>query len=375
METSPSTDPSGSPTPSVVPPVAERRTVTTEIHGETRTDDYEWLREKDSPEVTAYLEAENTYTQARTAHLAGLRQQIFDEIKARTRETDLSVPTRNRGHWYYGRSFEGKEYGASCRVPVRGPGRLDPPQPAEDSAPDQPALEGEQLLLDLDALAEGHEFFSLGGSSVSPDGHLLAWSTDVVGDERYTIRVKDLRDGRVLDDEIVGALGGATWDRERRAPLLHDRRRRPGAPTRSGATGSGPPRTPTSWSTTRPTPGSGSASAAAASDRFLMIASGSKTTTEYRYLDADAPAAGFQVFSERLEGLEYSLDHAVIEGRDAFLVLHNHTGADFELGAAPLEPTAGRAGGSRWCRTTPRSASRTSTRSPGTSSCTSAAAG
>ena len=123
------------------------------------------------------------------------------------------MPTRNRGYWYYGRSFEGKEYGASCRVPVRRPGRLDAAAARRGRAPDQPALPGEEVLLDLDALAEGHEFFSLGGSSVSPDGTLLAYSTDVVGDERYTIRVKDLATGELLADEITGVLGGATWDR------------------------------------------------------------------------------------------------------------------------------------------------------------------
>ncbi len=320
--------------PPTAPPIAERRTVITEVHGETRSDDYEWLREKDSPEVTAYLEAENAYTQQRTAHLAGLRQQIFDEIKARTRETDLSVPTRSRGHWYYGRSFEGKEYGASCRVPVRGPDDWTPPQPAEDCAPDQPALEGEELLLDLDALAEGHEYFSLGGSSVSTDGHLLAWSTDVVGDERYTIRVKDLRDGRVLDDEIVGAVGGATWDREGvhlyyttvdeswRADKIWRHRL---------GTAQDADELVHHETDARFWVGIGRSR----SDRFLMIASGSKTTSEYRVLDADHPEAGFRVFSERHEGLEYSLDHAVLDGLDRFLVLHNHTGADFELGDRP----------------------------------------
>ena len=198
---------------SVTPPVADKRPTSTEIHGHTRTDDYEWLRDKDAPEVTAYLEAENEFTQEQTAHLADLRQAIFDGIKARTRETDLSVPTRRRGYWYYGRSFEGKEYGASCRVTVADEDDWTPPTPAEHCAPDQPALPGEELLLDLNELAEGHDFFSLGGSSVSPDGALLAYSTDVVGDERYTIRVKDLGTGELLPDEIAGVLGGATWDR------------------------------------------------------------------------------------------------------------------------------------------------------------------
>ena len=173
---------------------APRRTPSRHHHPPraARTDDYDWLRAKDDPEVRAYLEAENAYTEARTEHLAALRQQIFEEIKSRTLETDLSVPTRVRGHWYYGRTFEGRQYGASCRVPVIDADDWTPPRPAEDAAADQPALPGEELLLDLDALAEGHEFFSLGGSSVSPDDRLLAYGTDVVGDERYTVRVLDL---------------------------------------------------------------------------------------------------------------------------------------------------------------------------------------
>ena len=196
----------------LAPPVAERRPVTTEHHGRSRTDDYDWLRDKDDPAVRAYLDAENEHTQARTAHLADLRQSIFDEIKARTLETDLSVPTRNRGFWYYGRSFEGREYGASCRVPVADPDDWAPPRPAETTDPHQPALPGEELLLDLDELADGHEFFSLGGSSISPDGTLLAYSTDVVGDERYTVRVKDLTTGELRADEITGVMGGGTAD-------------------------------------------------------------------------------------------------------------------------------------------------------------------
>ena len=273
-----------------------------------------------------HLEAENAYTEDRTAHLADLRQTIFDEIKARTLETDLSVPTRNRGHWYYGRSFEGKEYGASCRVPVADPDDWTPPRPDEDATPDQPALPGEEVLLDLDALAEGHEFFSLGGSSVSPDGTLLAYSTDVVGDERYTIRVKDLADRRARTTRSSGVIGGATWDRAGEhlyyttvddvlalrqglaAPLgttqaddelvHHETDERffvgvgphPQRPVRHGRRpGRRPPR---STASSTPTP----------------------------------PTTGFPVFAERREGLEYSLDHAVLGGEDVFLVLHNAHG-------------------------------------------------
>ncbi|MEO9324584.1 S9 family peptidase [Nocardioides sp. C4-1] len=319
-------------------PRAPRRPVTTEHHGRTKVDDFDWLRDKASPEVVAHLEAENDWTTARTAHLADLRETLFGEIKARTRETDLSVPTRVRDHWYYGRSFEGREYGASCRVPVAGPDDWTPPQPAEDARPDEPALPGEEVLLDLDELARGHDFFSLGGSSISPDSRLLAYATDVVGDERYTIRFKDLDSGGLLDDEITGTLGGGTWDRAGehlyyttvdetwRADKVW--RHRVGTAQADDElvfhetdgrfwVGAGRTRT----------------------DRYLVIASGSKTTSEYRFLDADAPELGFRVFAERVEGVEYSIDHAVIKGADRFLVTHNAAGPDFELGVAPTEPT------------------------------------
>ena len=329
---------STSPHPPAAPPVAPRRPTQRELHGRTRHDDYEWLREKDSPEVRAHLEAENAWTEARTAHLADLRTRIFEEIRARTRETDLSVPTRNRDHWYYGRSFEGREYGATCRVPVAGPDDWTPPTPAEDCAPDQPALPGEEVLLDLDALAEGHEFFSLGGASISPDATLLAYSVDVVGDERYTARIKDLASGELLPDVIEGVIHGTTWDRagenlyyatvdeswradkvwrhrlgteQSQDELVHHEE--------DGRFFVGVGRT--------------------RSDRFLVIASGSKTTSEYRFLDADAPEAGWEVFAERVEDVEYSLEHAVLAGEDRFLVLHNATGPDFEIASAPVSPT------------------------------------
>ncbi len=325
--------------PPLLPPVAERRPVTSVHHGHERIDEFEWLRAKESPEVLAHLEAENTYTQASTAHLADLRESIFAEIKARTRETDLSIPMRVRDHWYYGRSFEGREYGASCRVPVTGPDDWTPPKPAEDATPDQPALPGEEVLLDFDQLAEGHEFFSLGGSSISPDSRLLAYATDVVGDERYTIRIKDLETGELLADEITDVLGGGTWDRDGEnlyystvdESWRSDKvwRHRLGTTQdddelvfheQDGRFFVGVGRTRT--------------------DRFLIIAAGAKVTSEYHVLDADAPELGFRCFAPRREGVEYSVEHAVIGGQDRFLVMHNAAGPDFELAVTPAEPTS-----------------------------------
>jgi len=327
----------------VEPPVAAQRPVTKVHHGHERVDAYEWLRDKDSPEVTGYLEAENDYSQERTAHLADLRQALFDEIKARTRETDLSVPTRIRGHWYYSRSFEGKEYGASCRVPVTDPDDWTPPVPAEDCSPDKPALPDEELLLDLNELADGHDFFSLGGSSVSRDGRLLAYSTDVVGDERYTIRVLDLVTREHTADVITGVLGGATWDREG-THLYYSTVDETWRPDKIWCHTLGEEQVQDSLVFHETDPKFGTGVGRTRTDRFMVIASGSRTTSEYRLLDNDHPEAGFLVFHPRTEGLEYSVEHAVIAGQDRLLVLHNATGPDFELGSTELGP----AGPEQW---------------------------
>ncbi|MDN5896285.1 MAG: S9 family peptidase, partial [Nocardioides sp.] len=257
----------------------------------------------------------------------------------RTKETDLSVPSRMRGHWYYSRSFEGKEYGASCRVPVSDPDDWTPPAPAEDCAPDQPALPGEELLLDLNDLAEGHEFFSLGGSSVTTDESLLAYAVDTAGDERYTIRVKDLASGDLLPDEITGTLGGATWD--------------PSGQSFYYTTVDDSWRPDRVWQHTLGTDQADDVMVfheedarfwvgvgRSRSDRFLMIVSGSKTTTEFRIRDTSRSDGSFVVFCAREENVEYSLEHAVLAGEDTFLVLHNASGPDFELATSPVTPTA-----------------------------------
>jgi oligopeptidase B len=318
------------------PPVAARRPQTSTHHGRTRTDDYEWLRDKDDPEVIAYLEAENAWTQTCTAHLADLRQRLFEEIKARTQETDLSVPTRNRGYWYYGRSFEGKEYGASCRVPIAAEADWTPPTPAEVAA-DQPALPGEEVLLDHNELAEGHDFFSLGGSAVSPTTTLLAYSTDVKGDERYTVRVKDLTTGDLLPDVLEGVMGGVTWDRAGESFYYStvDASWRPDKVWRH-VLGTSQDQDELVYHETDERFWCGVGRTR--TDRFLMVESGAKVTTEYRFLDQDRPEAGWQLFAEREEGVEYNLEHARLGGRDVFLVLHNATGPEFELGTAPIAP-------------------------------------
>ncbi|CAA9390717.1 S9 family peptidase [uncultured Nocardioides sp.] len=320
------------------PPIADRRPTTREIHGRARVDDYEWLRAKDDPEVISHLEAENAWTADRTAHLADLRGSIFEEIRARTRETDLSVPSRNRGWWFYSRSFEGREYGASCRVAVTDPDDWTPPQPAEDATPDEPALPGEEVLLDLNELAEGHDFFSLGGSSLSLDGEVLAYSTDTTGDERYTVRFRVLATGALLDDVLTGVLGGVTWAPDHRTVYYStvdeswraDKvwRHRLGTPQADDEV-------VLHESDARFSVGAGRTR----NDRFLFVASSSKTTAEWHVLDLSEPEGELRLFAARRDGLDYGLEAAVIGGQDRFLVLHNGSGPDFELAITPARPT------------------------------------
>ena len=316
------------------PPVAQRVPTERTHHGDTFLDEYEWLRNADSPRTLAYLEAENAYTEAQTAHLEGLREQIFSEIRAHTLETDLSVPYRIGEWWYYGRTHEDKQYGASCRCPARGPEDWTPPQLDADVE-----VPGEQVLLDADVLATGHEFFSLGGVSVSPDGRLLAFSTDVVGDERYLLSVKDLSTGDLLPDQVPNTLGGGTWDR-RGTTLFYSTPDDAWRPDKVWRHVLGTPveedvvvhhetdeRFWTAIGRTR-------------SDRFLVRASGSRTTSECAVLDADDPTGEFRVVAPRRDGVEYSVEHAVVAGEDRLLVLHNDGAQNYALASAPVDATS-----------------------------------
>ncbi|WP_144831207.1 S9 family peptidase [Kocuria rhizophila] len=185
-------------------PVAPRRPVERTFHGHTFCDPYEWLRDKDSPEVRAHLDAENAYAETVTADLEPLRERIYTEIKDRTQETDLSVPSRHGEWWYFARTVEGGAHQVFCRVPVADPADWTPPA-VEPGTP----LDGEQTLLDANAAAQEHEFYALGAFSVAEDGSRLAWSEDTAGDERFTVHVKDLTSGELLADRILQTSYGA----------------------------------------------------------------------------------------------------------------------------------------------------------------------
>lgn len=312
-------------------------------HGDRFVDEYEWLRDKEDPEVIAHLEAENAYTEARTAHLAPLREKIFDEIKSRTQETDLSVPARLGEYWYYSRSYEGKQYGVHCRCPIdanaAGIDAWTPPQLEAGTE-----IPGEQVLLDSNVLAEGHDFFALGAFSVSHDGNLLAFSVDTAGDERYTLRFMDLRTGELLGDEIARTAPGATWSLDGSHVFYQtvDESWRPDTVWRHrlGDTSAADVQV-----FHEPDERYWVSVGATRSEKYLMIWVGSKITTEGWVLESDDPTGEFRVLLPRREGVEYSAEHAVVAGEDRFLILHNDVvdgvkAENFVLAEAPAaDPT------------------------------------
>jgi oligopeptidase B len=309
------------------PPVAKRVPSERTRHGDTVVDEYAWLRDRDDPDTIAYLEAENAFTEAGLAHQAPLREQLFQEIKGRIRETDLSVPTRQRGWWWYSRTEEGKQYAISCRKAV---------SPADDGhrpAADTP----EEVLLDANVEAGDSPFFSMGAFDVTTDGTTLAWSLDTDGSEVYELRFRDLRTGEDLPDRVPGTYYGTAWAADHRTLFYvkPDEAMRPHQ----------------LWRHTLGTPAADDVLVlqedderfylgvgTSKDDRFIFVHLGSKVTDEVRFLDASDPTGELRVVQPRQQDVEYGVEHR--EGR--FLIVTNADDAlDFKLVEAPVE-TPGR---------------------------------
>ncbi len=302
------------------PPVAERRPVSLEAHGDVRQDDWYWLRDREDPAVIAHLEAENAWTAAAMAATEPLQEALYAEMVSRIQETDLSVPVR-KGPWrYYSRSVEGSSYGIHCRRPADGP----------DDA--------EQVLLDENLLAEGHDYFALGTFAVSPDHRWLVYSTDVTGGERHTMRFRDLSTGRESAESIEDTSYGSAWANDN-ATVFYvrvDEAMRPYQLWRHvvGADPAGDVLV-----LEEPDDHFYLGVGRTKDDRFVLCGLDSKITSEVRVLDADDPTGTFAVVEPRREGVEYSVDHDrgdPATGRPArFLVVTNDGAEDFRLMEAP----------------------------------------
>jgi oligopeptidase B len=303
------------------PPVAKRVPTQRTHHGDTFVDQYEWLRDKESEEVVAHLKAENAYQEALTAHQEPLREAIFQEIKGRTKETDLSVPNRKDGWWYFSRSVEGKEYGIQCRVRAQNTGN-----PVTDWTP--PAVEagveipGEEVLLDGNVEAEGKPFFSVGGTAVTIDGNLYAYAVDNAGDERFTLRIKDLRTGELLPDVIENVFYGVSFspDGTRIFYTVVDDSWRP-YQVKSHVLGT--PVTDDEVIYQEDDAAMWLGFELSSDRRHLVLGIGCSEYSETRLLRFDDPDAGLSTVISRNERVLYEAEPFQLDGQERLLITHN----------------------------------------------------
>lgn len=282
------------------------------------------MADRESAEFLEHLAAENAWATEQTAELQPLADTIYEEFRSRVRETDLSVPVRHDRWWYYSRTIEGQQYAVDARVLVE----LHSDRPAPDG--DQ-VIDGEEVLLDHNAESEGHEFFAVGANEVSPAGDLLAYAVDLVGDERYDVRVRRIATGEILDDAVRATGGSLAWSLDGRFVFYTrvDEAWRPHQVWRHEV-GTAADRDVLVHDEPdeRFFVGVGSSR----DDRHVVIAIGSKTTSEFRLLDAADPLGEPWVVAERRQGVEYDVEPM----GDELLITHNAHRANFELAVAPI---------------------------------------
>jgi oligopeptidase B len=294
-----------------VAPVAQKIPKEDVYHGDQRVDDYYWLREKDNPDVAAYLEAENVYAEAIVAPIRDFQETLYEEMLGRIQQTDLSVPYQKGGYLYYSRTEEGKQY----PIRARKKGSMGA---------------FEQVTLDMNQMAEGYEFFHVGAFEVSNDTRLLAFSTDVTGFRQYTLQVKNLETGEIHPDKVEKVVSVA-WagDSQTLFYTVEDHAKRPYRLYRHRL-GTDPASDPLIYEEkderfridVRPS----------RSQAYLFLDSGSHTSTEVRYLPANQPEGEWKIVQSREPEHEYSVDHR----GNLFYILTNDKGRNFRLVSAPV---------------------------------------
>ena len=302
-----------------VPPVAAVRPHVVESPNGNRTDDYYWLRDdrRESRDVLGYLEAENAYKAAMTAHTQALEDRVYEEIVGRIKQDDSTVPYRLRGHWYYTRFETGKEY----PVYARKAGSLDAP---------------EQVMLDGNAMAEGHGFFSIGSSAIAPDNNLLAFAEDTVGRRQYVLQFKNLASGQLLPDRIENVDPSIAWTADSRSVLYleKDPETLLAKRVKRHVLGTDPKQDALVYEQDDESFYTGVATSK--DEKYVLIAAQSTVSTEWRYARADDPALAFKVFLPRERDHEYQVDHT--DGR--WIIRTNWKAPNFRL----MEATVGEEG-------------------------------
>ena len=298
------------------PPIARIDHKETALHGAVLVDDYAWLRDKENPEVTAYLEAENAYAEAAMTPLDGLREELYQEMLSHVKQTDVSVPYREGAWWYLTRTEEGKQYAIHCRRAGTANG-LDADAP-------------EQVILDGNQLAEGHAFFAIGATDISRDGRWLAYTTDLTGFRQYTLHIKDLETGETLAGEVE-RVGSVVWAADNRTLFytVEDEEQKRQFQLFRHLRG-----TPHAADTLvyqeddeRFNVGAGRTR----DGRYIVMESASHITSESWVLAADQPEGGFTLISPREDEHEYSIDHR----NGLWFIRTNDRGRNFRLVTAP----------------------------------------
>ncbi|MFC0135775.1 oligopeptidase B [Massilia eurypsychrophila] len=296
-----------------VAPVAAKAAWQETRHGEVVTDDYRWLQKKENADVIAHLNAENAYTDAMTAAIAPLSNKLYAEIKGRMQEIDLSVPTRRGDYYYYNRLEAGKQYQIICRRPAGAKMAYDPAAP-------------EEILLDQNKMAEGHQYFAVGSVLVSPDGRLLAYATDTTGFRQYTLFVKDLKSGQLLPDSAP-RVQSAAWaaDNQTLFFVQEDATTKRGDRLLRMKLGSAPVQV-----YHEPVEQFALQVAATRDKQFIRLDIGATDTSEVRLLPAGQPQGEF-VSLGREKGHRYRVDH-----RDGELfITTNKDAKNFRVVTAP----------------------------------------
>ncbi|WP_394331929.1 S9 family peptidase [Flavobacterium caeni] len=299
--------------PTTTPPTAAKKPVVLEKHGDRRTDDYFWLNDRDNPEVIDYLNRENDYYEAMTAHTKTFQADLFEEMKARIKEDDESVPYLYNGYYYITRFEKGKDY----PIHARKKGSLSAP---------------EEILFDCNELAQGHSYFQLGGLGISPDNRFATFGVDTVGRRIYTIRIKDLQTGEILPDQIDNVTGGSVWANDNRT-IFYTRKDkvtlRPDKVYRHKM-GDDVTQDPLVYDEQDDT--FDVSISKEKSKKYIVIGCSSTMTTEFRILPADKPEGEFKVFQKRTRGLEYHMAHY---GDHFYIVTNKDKATNFKLMKTP----------------------------------------